>query len=168
MNKNKYLEELDKVLLTTLKKQSSSMVDKNIIPVNDDIMNSGHIKKVAFDVYRVESDPYNDLWLLEDVNGRPHLVRASDPKYEYTQAGEWTVASDYDRKNVTLSYKNTPISRFSSSEYGFSEDEIFSFKQSVLERVASDESFVKEVFATQPKQKVESITSTHPELKKFI
>lgn len=72
------------------------------------------------------------------------------------------------KKNVTLSYKNIPITRFSSDEYGFSSGDISIFKSALIEKTSSDDSFLKELLSEQPVSKRDALVSTFPELKKFI
>jgi hypothetical protein len=155
---------LDDVLIKFTKKQSKDLGIKDQIEINDSIS----FKKVAFDMFKVEQDPYDGLWALQEIDGKPHLVRASNPQVDIKKAGDWEVISDHDKRNVTLSYKNIPITRFSSDEYGFSLKDISIFKSALIEKTSSDESFVKELLVEQPQNKREALISTFPELKKFI
>lgn len=168
MKKEKYLADIDKVLLRTLRNQSPSIADKTKIKFSQELIDSGEIRKEAFDVYRVDNDPYEHLWILEDFNGVPHLVRASDPTFNTSGKGNWSAISDYDRTNITLAYKNIPIARFSSDEYGFEKDDIITFKSALLDRVSSDEDFIKEVLAEQPQSKREDLAVNFPEFRKFV
>jgi hypothetical protein len=168
MTKDKYLASIDKVLVNTLRKEAKSLGEKTVIPYSIDMEKTGEITKFAFDVYKVDNDPYNGLWTLEDIDGRQHLVRASDPQFEENARGDWSVISDYDRANVTLAYKKVPVARFGSKDYGFGSDDISTFKSALLERIHQDESFVKDVFAEQPATKREALGKSFPELTKFI
>lgn len=168
MKNEKYLADIDKVLIKTLRKQSPSIAHKTRIKFSDDLVKTGQVRKEAFDVYRVDNDPYENMWLLEDVGGVPHLVRASDPIFESAEKGDWIAISDYDKKNITLSYKNAPIARFSSDDFGFDLESIMTFKSALLDRVSEDEEFIKEVLAEQPRSKREDLTVSFPELKKYI
>lgn len=155
---------LDEMLINLSRKQSSDLGVKTQLEVNDSVS----FKKVAFDRFKVENDPYESLWALQEIDGKHFLVRASDPQFETKKSGDWEAISDYDRKNVTLSYKNIPITRFSSSDYGFSSDDISIFKSALIEKSSSDDSFVKELLKDQSQNKREALVSTFPELKKFI
>jgi hypothetical protein len=158
---------LDNILANLLQKQSRDLDDKVVVEVTNDIA----FQKVAFDLVRITQSPYNPydgLWTLSEVEGRKFLVRASDPKFEYKDAGDWSAISDYDCKNVTLAYKSIPIHRFSSSEYGFSTDDVGIFRTTILDKTASDDKFLKEVLSEQPSMKKESLVTTFPELKKYI
>ena len=159
------MNELDKALINFFQKKSDKISDKNCIPVD------GNVKfvKYAFDMYKVYNDHYNGLWKLEDVNGKPHLVRTPDIlEYSYESKGDWTCASNYDNNGITLSYKNVPIQRFSSDEYGFNGDDILTFKSALLDRANNDNEFVSEVLTNQPKPKFDAITATFPELKNYF
>lgn len=155
---------LDEMLINLARKQSKDLGVKTQIEVTDAIS----FKKVAFDRYKVDNDPYESLWALQDIDGRQHLVRASDPQFESKKTGEWEAISDYDKKNVTLAYRSIPITRFSSDEYGFSSEDISIFKSALIEKTSSDDTFIKELFKDQPQSKRDALVSTFPELKKFI
>ena len=77
-------------------------------------------------------------------------------------------SNDYDKKNITLSYKEKPIARFSSDIFGFSSDDILMFKEALLGKVESDDSFLKEVLSEQPLSKKTSLINSFPELSKYI
>ena len=159
------MSELDKILVDLHRKRTSSVSNKISIPLTSDLK----IKKVAFDVVKVLSDHYEGLWTVtEDDSGNKHLVRASDPTFGVKEAGSWTAVSDYDHKNITLSYKSVPICRFSSEEYGFTDGDIFTFKSALLETVGSDTEFLKDVLSEQPNLKISALVETFPELKKYI
>lgn len=159
--------ELDNILANLLQKQSSDLNDKHSVELTKDIV----LEKVAFDLVRITSSPYNPydgLWTLSETDGKKFLVRASDPRFESSGSGDWSAISDYDCKNVTLAYKNVPIHRFSSNDFGFSNDSVSIFKSTLLEKTSSDNSFLKELLSEQPSTKRDSLVTTFPELKKYI
>jgi hypothetical protein len=158
------MSELDKILIDLSNKRRKDVASKNSIPLTNDIK----IKKVAFDMYKVLSDHYEGLWKIEeDGEGQKHLIRASAPTSNADKCGDWSATSDYELQNITLAYKHVPIYRFSSDEFGFSSDDIFTFKSALLDRVESDNEFIREVLLDQPEQKVMAIANTFPELKEF-
>ena len=59
------MSELDDVLIDFFKKQSSDISVKDIIPITNDLK----IKKIAFDMYKVMGDQYDDLWKVEEIDG---------------------------------------------------------------------------------------------------
>lgn len=168
MSREKYLANIDKVLKGFLREASEDVGIKNKIAYSEDLEASGAIKKVGFDIFRVENDPYDGLWVVEDLNGRPHLIRASDPATEQVKSGSWTVTSNFDKNNVTLSYNKIPVAGFSSDKYGFSSDDIITFKSALLDSINTDESFVKDVFQEQPESKRLALASTFPEFQKLL
>lgn len=155
---------LDDILIKLAKKRSFNIGVKDHLEITPELS----FKKVAFDRFKVDNDPYESLWALAEIDGKPHLVRSSNPQFEYKTAGDWGVASDYDKKNVTLLYKNIPITRFSSDEYGFTESDISIFKSALVQKTQSDESFIRELLKDQPTSKTSALVNTFPELKKFI
>ena len=156
------MSELDDVLIKLFKKQSSDISTKDRMLLTDDLK----IKKIAFDMYKVMGDQYDDLWKVEEIDGSNFLIRSSDPKYQTKEGGDWSASSNYDYNHVTLSYKNVPICGFSSDEYGFSGDDIFTFKSALLDVVSSDKEFIKKVVASQPSAKAEVIKNLFPEILK--
>jgi len=118
-------------------------------------------KKVAFDVYK----PLNEseqLWVLEeDDSGVSYIAALYDDPDDITVESNkdqiWSAASDKDGKNVTLSYKNMPITRFASAEYGFEPDEAIEFA-TFLEAKATNNSFVKKLMVELPEAKRELLT----------
>lgn len=167
MSKNTYISEIDKALIS-LAKQKEEEKHPNVLKFNQNDVDAGRIKKYAFDVYKVDNDPYESLWILQDVDGAPHLVRASDPQYSREERGDWSAVSDYDRENITLTYKNVPIARFSSKEFGFKPQDAMSVKAAILEMAETDTDFVKSVLLRQPSSKREALATTFPEFKKFF
>lgn len=168
MKRERYLADIDRILMDTLRKQSPGVSEKKTIKFSEELIESGQIKKVAFDVYKVDNDPYENIWILENIDGVPHLVRASDPSFESSVKGDWAAVSDHDKRNVTLAYKNTPVARFSSQDYGFSKEDIITFKSALLGRIGDDKEFIKEVLAEQPESKRIALADTFPELRKFV
>tara|TARA_R110002110_G_scaffold25015_2_gene93008 strand:+ start:1163 stop:1669 length:507 start_codon:yes stop_codon:yes gene_type:complete len=168
MAKEKFSADIDSILKEVFNKTSTSLKVVNSIEFSKELEDRKAIKRIAFDVYRVENDPYRSLWMVQDVNGKQHLVRMSDPKFDSKAQGSWAAISDYEHKNVTLAYKNIPVARFSSDSYGFNPDDIGSFKTALLDLIDEDEKFLKGVFAEQPRSKVQDLISTFPELSKLI
>ena len=163
------MKELDKVLISLHKKNlPNHMKDK--IKYTSDIK----LKKVAFDVYKIDNGEsmkqhYDNLWALEEHNGSPYLVRVSDPKFSTNYRDDnWSVSSAYDNTNIVLAYKNVPIANFSSTEFGYNEENITIFKQAVLDKVLDDNEFAQDVFSMQSMDKVSALQETFPELKKYI
>jgi hypothetical protein len=157
------MKELDETLIRFFKEKSDNIGDKDYVKASE----VNGITKVAFDMFKIANDHYDCLWKLEKVDGVDYLIRNSDPKYNYSDHGEWKIASDYENKNVTLSYKNTPIERFSSDEFGFQPDSIGVFKTALHDKL-SDENFVRDMLTDQPSDKFSAITATYPELKKYF
>ncbi len=168
MSREKYLAKIDQVLSDVLNKKSKDLKSKNKIKFSEELLRKGFFQKVAFDVYKVDNDPYSDLWVLQDIEGSQYLVRAENPKYQSEESGDWTVASNYDKDNITLAYKNVPIARFSSDKYGFLPEDIITFKSALLDRVEKDVDFVRDVFKSEPEQKRTALVHSFPELVKFI
>lgn len=167
MSREKYLANIDKVLVDVIRRNSKNTGDQNKIVYSKELETEGEIKKVAFDMYRVANDPYKDLWNLKTIDGKDYLVRASDPQPVLEAKGDWTAISSHDKSDITLAYKKVPIARFSSDKYGFNKDDVFTFKSALLENT-KDEQFLKNVLMGQPESKRTALVSEFPEFKKII
>lgn len=154
------MNNLDGILFDLYQKRITDVSKKNKIAISEAV----GLKKVAFDIYKVMNDQYDDLWRVEDG----FLVRSSDPKYEVKEGGDWSAVSSYDGKIVTLAYKNVPVCNFSSEEYGFSTEDVFTFKGALLDEVSENNDFIKNIFSSQARSKKEALTNVFPELKKFV
>ena len=154
------MSDLDRVLVELSRSQSTDLSDKNKILISDGL----RIKKVAFDMYKVFGDQYDDLWRVEKEGDDSLLVRSSDPQYQREEGGDWSASSNYDYNNVTLSYKNVPICAFSAEDYGFNNDDIFTFKAALLDMTSTDTGFLKKVIGSQANAKVSAIESIFPDM----
>jgi hypothetical protein len=168
MIREKYKADVDSVLKDVFNKTATSLKTIDVIEYSDALAENHTIKKLAFDLYQVDNDPYHSLWLKEDIDGKPYLVRTSDPSYSTKELGSWSAISDYEHRNVTLAYKNVPIARFSSEDHNFDPNDVGSFKKALLELTSQDIKFVKDILAEQPVEKRQALVSTFPELSKFI
>lgn len=112
-------------------------------------------KKVAWDAYKPLSGS-DILWeLREEDDGKFLYAIYGDENSLVTTASvssNWTAISDHDGKNITLSYSNVPIKRFSSVEYGFQPSEVEEFA-SFLKAKAEQKDFVSELLKTLPESK---------------
>lgn len=127
---------------------------------------ASRMRKVAFDVYNIENDPYNALWKLESnaEDGKDYLVRMGDePMYE-AKTGGWSAVSNENATSITLAYKNFPIQRLSSVEYKFNKEDVSQFKSVLLEKMATDNSFVAKMINAQPEEKKLELIKIFPEL----
>ena len=112
-------------------------------------------KKVAFDVYK----PINgseQLWELKDgEDGKQYLYALYEEGEDLVSTAslkEWFATPDAQGKNITLSYQQVPIMRFSSTDCGFSPTEANHFAE-YIEKRAMDASFVGEMLKHLPEAK---------------
>lgn len=130
-----------------------------------DFNKHGHLfTKVAFDVFQMNSSPIESLWTLEaDEDGKQYLVATYDDGAIVAAASTWQTFSNKEASTVTLMYKDCPVYKFASTEYGFSKDDVHLFERLVLNK-AKEPSFVKLLLESQP-EKAESIIALFPELR---
>ena len=121
----------------------------------------------AFDVFQMNRSPVESYWILEKGDdGQEYLVaQYEDSSGEPIESiSSWEALSDREGKNVTLSYKNVPIKRLASSEYGFSSSDVHIFIKALTGRLDSDQEFVNKLVKTLPEEKNNSLTTLFPEL----
>src|SRR5271169_1071656 len=100
--------------------------------------------KMAFDVFQLNTSSVDSLWVLENgEDGKQYLVARYEDTTETPLEAKscWAAFSDKEHKNVTLLYKDTPIQRFASSEFGFDDDDIYIFQKTLIHKINSDKSF---------------------------
>jgi hypothetical protein len=144
---------------------------KDVTPNNSKIpyeSNKHLFTKIAFDVFQLNSSPVESLWILEESDdGDQYLVAQYDDveSQALEVKSHWKALSDRGGRNITLVYKNYPIQRFSSSEYGFTNKDIHIFQKSLINKLASDKNFTSKFLNSQPKDKLNSLVSRFPELR---
>lgn len=124
--------------------------------------------KIAFDVFQLNTSPVENLWILEECeDGKQYLsARYSDEESPQSLEAKsnWLALVDKEAKNVTLMYKDAPIQRFASSDFGFTKDDVSIFQKLLIQKLNSDKSFVQNLLKSQPKEKQEYIVAQFPEL----
>lgn len=124
--------------------------------------------KVAFDVFQLNSSPVESLWVLEkNEDGAEYLVAMygeDDAAEQLEVKSHWEAVSDKDGKNVTLLYKETPLQRFASTDYGFDQSDVHIFQRTLISKLASDKEFRDKFLNSQPEEKREMILKQFPEL----
>ena len=123
--------------------------------------------KIAFDVFQMTGSPINSLWKLEDdEDGKQYLValyEEGDVEPKKVKSS-WMALSDKAGKNITLFYKDMPIQRFASADYGFEQADAHLFQQTLLEKLSSDKDFLKKFLDNQPEERRNQILKAFPEL----
>ena len=123
--------------------------------------------KVAFDVFQLNTSPVESLWILEDgEDGKQYLVAKydEDGAQPLEVKSHWTALADKECKNITLLYKDTPIQRFASEEFGFTKDDAHLFQKTLVQKLNSDKSFVAKLLKSQSQNKQELTLNQFPEL----
>jgi hypothetical protein len=145
-------------------------LERDVVPDNKKIAyepNKHLFKKVAFDVYRLNSSPTESLWILEDgEDGKQYLVAQYEEESENIEVkgSNWLALPDKTASNVTLFYKDVPIKRFASSEYGFSAADVNVFQGVLVEKLSSDKAFVEKLLNTQTNEQKDTLLKQFPEL----
>lgn len=151
--------ELDYSKLIELMEKKEEKLNR--IPA-DSVRNRMH--KVAFDVYNIENDPYNNLWMLESsVDGKEYLVRMENDLQD-AKTGDWVATSNENGTSITLAYKNVPIQRLSGKIFGFSKGDVELFKKALVEKVINDNTFRSKILNMQTEERKIELTKAFPEL----
>lgn len=123
--------------------------------------------KVAFDVFQLNTSPVESLWVLEtNDDGTEYLAAmyGEDDPEQLEVTSSWKALSDRDSENVTLVYKDVPLQRFASTDYGFDKSDIHIFQRTLISKLSSDKDFRNKFLNSQPKEKREMILQQFPEL----
>lgn len=148
-------------------------VAKAIIPDKSKVLykdNAHNFTKVAFDVFQLNNAPVESYWILEKAeDGQEYLVAKydEDTSLEVLASAKWDVLLDKDKKNATLSYKNTPIQRFASSDYGFTPEDAHLFQRALSNKMNTEKTFVRAFFESQSQERKKELLSKFPELEKL-
>lgn len=131
--------------------------------------NKQFFTKVAFDVFQLNTSPVESLWTLESgEDGKQYLVAVyndeTQDKLLETQS-EWNALADKQAKNITLLYKNMPIQRFASKDYGFDVEDAHIFQKTLINKLSSDKDFLKKFLDSQPEEKKNQLLAQFPELR---
>lgn len=127
----------------------------------------GRMRKVAFDVYSIENDPYDALWRLESNadDGKEYLVRMDgEGTASETKTAGWSATSNESGSSVTLAYRGVPVQRLSGKIFGFSKDDVGFFKKALLEKVSKDDSFKDKILDMQSDERKAELYKAFPEL----
>lgn len=131
--------------------------------------NKQFFTKVAFDVFQLNTSPVESLWTLEEgEDGKQYLAamygdETQEKPLEATS--EWTALADKEAKNVTLLYKNMPIQRFASKDFGFDAEDVYVFQKTLTNKLSSDKDFLKKFLNSQPEEKKNQLLVQFPELR---
>ena len=154
--------ELDyEKLIEFLKNKETKSSDK----LSADIVRH-RMRKVAFDVYSIENDPYDTLWRLESSadDGKEYLVRMDNDLTVESKTGGWSATSNEGGSSITLAYRGVPVQRLSGKIFGFVKDDVGFFKKALLEKVSKDDSFRGKILDMQSDERKVELYKTFPEL----
>lgn len=127
-------------------------------------------RKVAFDVFQLKSGPVDPIWILEEgEDGESYLVaqysedEGPDKGLE-AKSSHWAALSDSEGDSVTLLYKNTPIRRFASDEFGFDKSDVHLFQETLVEKLSSEEALKEKLLKELDSERRDALLSQFPEL----
>lgn len=129
--------------------------DPNKIPY---LENKDRFVRVAFDLFKMR-DGGEELWQVQaDDDGNEFLVKTyNEPEEQVVEASDWKLMLDKTASNITVAYKDIPIHRIATADYGAeSVDDAHILKNAMRDKLATDASFVEKFVRELPfaKQKV--------------
>ena len=148
-------------------------VAKTILPNNRKILyseNANNFTKVAFDVFQLNNSPVESYWILEKgEDGQEYLVAKydEDTSLEVLASAKWDVLLDSEKKNATLYYNGTPITRLAASQYGFNAQDAHLFQRILVNKMNTDNKFVKAFMHSQSDDRQKELLLKFPELAKL-
>ena len=123
--------------------------------------NIDRFTKVGFDLFR--DNDSDCIWKVEQGDDGIEYLARTDLLAEPVTAGvssHWTATADTEKKNLTLAYKGTPIKRFEVIEG----KTVGQCTKVLLNKVASDSSFVETILKGQADERQAQLRLQHPEL----
>lgn len=127
-------------------------------------------RKVAFDVFQLKGGPVDPIWILEEgEDGESYLVAQYDDSDVENKdkglesKGGWTALSDKKAESVTLLYKNTPIRRFASSEFGFDNNDVHIFQEALVDKLKSNPEAVSQMLDDLGEERKNALANQFPE-----
>ena len=134
-----------------------NVIAPNKIPVKG---NENNIKRVAFDLFKVDGDK-EYLWQIQaDDDGNEFLVRTYEfpNEEEIMIKSEWDVIEDNKKENLTIFYKDIPIYRIAALNFGVNDSgDINLLKDIIKEKLCNDKIFVKKLLNYIPENKKASL-----------
>lgn len=104
-------------------------------------------EKVAFDRFKPMNGGSGQLWELRaGDDGKDYLFALYDEAEDLTATSskEWQAKADADGKNITLSYKQTPVYRLPVADEGMDTEKVNKFA-SYIEKRAESKDFVDQL-----------------------
>jgi hypothetical protein len=117
--------------------------------------NEHRMKRFAFDLFHVQGDSKDDLWALEcDDDGNEFLVRTYlTPEEAIQKSSFWKVLPDKKNENLTIYFKEIPITKIASKSFIKSDSENRFLRKILIKKLSSDFDFVIKLFSSLPKEK---------------
>lgn len=127
--------------------------------------NKHFFTKVAFDVFQLNTVPIESLWILEQGEDGKQYLSATYIEDDHLEVkSDWSAISNKDSSIVVLCYKNFPIEKFSSKDYGFTPNDISIFQKTIVKKASTDKDFVNNIISNFSNDKKEEIIKQFPGL----
>lgn len=127
----------------------------------DDV--KSNFTKVAFDIYRKNDAPKDELWQIQSADDGDYIIALYDEEKVATASFQpWSVVI----KNADLHvfYKQEHLCKVASTQLGFQESDLSLAKQYLPSKLASNKNLVKALLNTVDHVTQRSILSKYPEL----
>lgn len=133
--------------------------DPNKMPLSG---NEHRLIRVAFDLFRLKDGDPEDLWQVQSSDDGEFLVRTfSVPEEEKITASNWSVEMDKKEANLTISYKQIPLTRLAAKDYGAkTSEDAWLLRRVVCNKLATDAEFAKELVTSLPSEKQMALKET--------
>lgn len=106
--------------------------------------NEHRLVRVAFDLYRFKEGNVEELWQVQSSDDGEFLVRTYDLSDEEEKKAEykWMVELDKKGENLTIAYRNIPLSKIAVQKYGIkTAEEVQTFQRAIYSKLNTDEDF---------------------------
>jgi len=122
--------------------------------------NEHRIVRVAFDLFRLKDGDPEELWQVQSSDDGEYLVRTfSLPEEEkVAESSDWTVEIDRKEANLTVAYKQVPLTRIAARDYGANTPEDARLLRRVVhKKLATDIEFGKKLINSLPIEKQQAL-----------
>jgi len=135
------------------------MLDPDRLPLKG---NEHKLVRVAFDMFRLDGDEADDLWQVQaDDDGNEFLVRTyalDGEDNKVAEASDWSVLADKKYANLTVSFKDMPLTRIASKDFGAENPRDGKSLQGIIfKKLSSNGAFALKLIGSLPQEKISAL-----------
>lgn len=127
--------------------------------------NKNRFTRIGFDLFRDSESDF--IWKLEkdSESGEEYIIRTASKDSLYKSTQGWSTQVPYSKDSIVLVYKGHAIKNFKKADINFTDQNIEDWRRYLVDKLATDPNFLKEVVASIDPERKNFIISKFPELK---